>query len=321
MGCGAIFRIRRVQPIKESLTAHTPVTETDPHLLREMVSLVAAQKLEAVSLAEMRRRLVERDLKARFVCFTFDGAYRGIQDIVLPLFRKRGIPFAVYVASDYLDSGRLPWWLALSELISAGDRIVIELSGEAIDIRCKSLAEKQQATTKLFRRLTGVDRQSRIAIIDAALKQQGLTQADAAKREMLSGAELKALADTDLVTLGTMGGGSIPLSEMSDDRASETVKTSIEALEQTTGHRPADLAFPGAPASKITPRDVQVPGEIGLQTAVTNIEGALWPEHAGELLALPRIALDNDPATLVRALMLGGGSAPSSRSRLERSAG
>ena len=42
---------------------------------------------------------------------------------------------------------------------------------------------------------------------------------------------------------------------------------------------------------------------------MTAVEGALWPEHASEPFALPRIALDNDPATLVRALMLSGGSA------------
>ena len=59
MGCGAIFMIQRVIPLDASLTARGAVAETDPLLLEEMFALVAAQGLDVVSLAEMRRRLVE----------------------------------------------------------------------------------------------------------------------------------------------------------------------------------------------------------------------------------------------------------------------
>ena len=63
-------------------------------------------------------------------------------------------------------------------------------------------------------------------------------------------------------------------------------------------------------------REFRLAEMLGVQTAVTAVEGALWPEHAGELFTLPRIALDNDPATLVRALMLSGGAAyPTGRRR------
>jgi peptidoglycan/xylan/chitin deacetylase (PgdA/CDA1 family) len=123
MGAGAIFMIQRVRPHEESLTPGGTIAETDPRLLEEMVSLIAAQKLEAVSLDEMRRRLVEQDLESRFVCFTFDGAYRSVKDLVYPLFLKRGIPFAIYAATDYLDGSALPWWLALEVLVKESDKV------------------------------------------------------------------------------------------------------------------------------------------------------------------------------------------------------
>ena len=84
------------------------------------------------------------------------------------------------------------------------------------------------------------------------------------------------------------------------------IAASLDALESATGRRPRDLSFPGAQVGGRHRADVNIARELGLETAVTAIEGALWPEHARELLVLPRIALDNDPATLVRALMLGG---------------
>ncbi len=88
MGCGAIFMIQRVMSISASLTARGAVAETDPLLLEEMVALVAAQNLDVVSLAEMRRRLVEGELDRRFVTFTFDGAYRSILDQRAALVRE-----------------------------------------------------------------------------------------------------------------------------------------------------------------------------------------------------------------------------------------
>ena len=132
MGCGAIFMIQRVKPLDASLTARGAVAETDPLLLEEMVALVAARNLDVVSLAEMRRRLSERDLGTRFVAFTFDGAYRSILTNVLPLFEKRGMPFAVYAGSDFLGTGQTPWWMALEALFQSNERLSLDIDGETL---------------------------------------------------------------------------------------------------------------------------------------------------------------------------------------------
>jgi len=321
MGAGAIFMIQRVRPMEESLAPGGTIAETDPRLLEEMVSLIAAQKLEAVSLDEMRRRLVEQDLQSRFVCFTFDGAYRSVRDFVYPLFLKRGIPFAVYAATDYLDGGALPWWLALEVLVKENDKLSFAIGDDAEELRCKSFAEKQMAYAHQFRRLSGLDHQSRAAIIEATLKKQGVHKALVARREMLSLPELAELGKSELVTIGVHAEGQQPLSGLSYDQACEAVGKSVGILENAAGKRPDHLAFPTGPSASVTARDVKIAGDLEFATAVTNIEGALWPEHARELMALPRIALDNDPATLVRALMLSGGSAPADGVKLHRAAG
>jgi hypothetical protein len=84
-------------------------------------------------------------------------------------------------------------------------------------------------------------------------------------------------------------------------------------LETATGIRPKHLAFSEEENPTVVARNVKIARELGFETAVTSLEGALWPEHARELMALPRIALDNDPATLVRALMLSSGDAQPER--------
>jgi peptidoglycan/xylan/chitin deacetylase (PgdA/CDA1 family) len=321
MGSGAIFMIQRVRPHEESLAPDGTIAETDPRLLEEMVSLIAAQKLKAVSLDEMRRRLVEQDLDSRFVCFTFDGAYRSVRDFVYPLFLKRGIPFAIYSATDYLDGSALPWWLALEVLVKESDKVSVAIGDDAEELRCRSFAEKQLAYSRLYRRLSGLDHQSRNAIIEASLRKQGIHAEMAARREMLSLQELADLAESELVTIGVHTDSHQPLSGLSYDQACDAVGKSLGILENATGKRPRHLAFPAGPSAAVTARDVKIAGDLEFATAVTNIEGALWPEHARELMALPRIALDNDPATLVRALMLSGASVPADGLKLHRAAG
>ena len=306
MGCGAIFMIQRVMPLDASLTAHGAVAETDPLLLEEMVALVPAQNLDVVSLAEMRRRLMERDLDRRFVAFTFDGAYRSILTSVLPLFEKRKMPFAVYAGSDFLGTGQTPWWMALEALFHRNQRLSLDIDGEIVEVRCLSPRDRLEAYAQVHQLVARMEAGKRADIVQKQCEIYGLDVRALASREMLSPEELKQLDAHDLVTVGSNAGGMHALSELGFDRARETIAASLDALEAATGRRPRDLAFPGGLVSGVTARDVNIAREFVLETAVTAIEGALWPEHARELLVLPRIALDNNPATLVRALMLGG---------------
>ncbi|WP_170937107.1 MULTISPECIES: polysaccharide deacetylase family protein [Rhodomicrobium] len=299
--------IQRVQPVDAAVASRGSLGETDPALLEEMISLVAARGLDVVSPAEMRRRLLERDFSRRFILFTFDGAYRGIVDTVLPMFQKRAMPFTVYSGSDYLGTGRLPWWLALEALIEGSEKIAPEIGAEKREYRCRSASEKQEVFAALFRPLELMAPGERDALLAKECKLQGIGLMDAAAREMLSAEELKSLAQNGLVTVGSQAGGSQALSELSFDGAREAIAASLAALEVALGERPRHLAFPGGAKANVTARDVRLARELELETAMTAIEGALWKEHAGELLALPRIALDNDPATLVRALMLSSG--------------
>lgn len=320
MGCGAIFMIQRVQPIDATTPSRGAIGETDPLLLEEMIALVAARGLDVVSPDEMRRRLVERDFSRRFILFSFDGAYRSILDTVLPLFEKRAMPFAVYAGSDYLGTGRMPWWLALEALVEGSERLAIEIGGEQAEHRCRSALEKQQVFAALFQRLGGMEPEARETLLATASKAHGVDLAASAAAEMLSGAELKGLAGNALVTVGSQAGGTQALSELSFDGARESIAQSLAMLEVALGERPRHLAFPGGIKANVTARDVALARELGLETAMTAIEGALWKEHAGELLALPRIALDNDPATLVRALMLSSGGLTDAGQPISRAA-
>lgn len=305
MGCGAIFMIQRVRPATECLTAAAVVDETDTLLLREMLALVAVQKLDIIPLADVPQRLAEDDFRKRFVCFTFDGAYRSILDTVHPLFAEYGAPYTVFAGTDFLGGAQVPWWIALEALVRGVERIIPAISGLPSQIASRTLAEKRAAHLLIGERLAALPTAERTAAIHAECARHSIDLTETAAREMLSPAELKTLAADERVTVGSMAGGRVPLHELCYDAARENIEQSLEALEAATGARPRHLAFPGGHTSNASARDVKIAADLGLDTAVTGLEGALWPEHAENRLALPRIALSNDPAALMRVLMLG----------------
>jgi peptidoglycan/xylan/chitin deacetylase (PgdA/CDA1 family) len=308
MGCGAIFMVQRVRSQSDSLMDHGAIAETDPLLLAEMVALVLEQGLDVVPLVEVGRRLASRQTERRFVSFTFDGAYRATLANVMPLFRRSGLPFTLYVNADFLDSGRVPWWMALEALVAKSDALRLTRDGKVQNHPCATRAEKRTCFNDLFRELMRMPGAHRAAHIELLCRNHKIGLAGIAARELANSAELQALAKDPLVTIGGQPGGARVLSELSDDEAREAMSASLEALEAALGSRPRHIAYPGSHASSVGAREFKLAAELGIQTAVTAVEGALWPEHAGELFALPRIALNNDPATLVRALMLGSGA-------------
>lgn len=301
--------IQRVRSQTESLLGQGAIAETDPMLLEEMVALVVAQGLDVVSLSEAHRRLTAREFTRRFVCFTFDGAYQATLASVSRLFQGRGLPFTLFVAADFVDSGAMPWWIVLESLIIRSERITAELDANGQQhLPCRDEVSKRACYTRLYRSLAERASAERAQQMEVLCRRQGVDIKALAAQEMLSGAELKALAADPLVTLGSQAGGLRPLAELTYDEAKDDLSQSLDRLETVLGNRPRHLAYPGAQSGSAGIREFRLAAALGIETAVTAVEGALWPEHAGDPFALPRIALDNDPATLVRALMLSGGT-------------
>jgi peptidoglycan/xylan/chitin deacetylase (PgdA/CDA1 family) len=308
MGAGAIFMIQRVRSADFSLAASSLAEETDPVLLTQLLSLAAVRQLTVVPLDGVRKHLRKGNLHDQFLCFTFDGAYRSVREAVYPLFKEYDLPFTVYVAPDFLDTGKVPWQIALEALIRASERLIMDVEGLTDAIPCQTLEQKQGVFIRLLQHFGKLDCKDCVKAIYAECKRHGVDITAVAKREMLSVAELKALAADKRVTIGNLAGGAYPLSALDFDEAREVIFQSLNQLNAALGFRPRHLAFPGGHAANVTPRDVKIAALFDLDTAVTSDEGALWPEHITEHFAFPRIALDNDPSTLTRALMLSGHS-------------
>ena len=67
------------------------------------------------------------------------------------------------------------------------------------------------------------------------------------------------------------------------------------------------FSYPYGCAKSAGPREFRIAEELGIETAVTTQKGLLYPEHAHELTALPRLSLNGDFQDIryVKALLSG----------------
>jgi len=96
------------------LMYHRVMAELDP--MQPEVPTAAMLNTQFKALAEMFRvlplnegvqRLLEGTLPARSVCVTFDDGYADNHSIALPLLREHGLTATVFVATGFLDGGRM----------------------------------------------------------------------------------------------------------------------------------------------------------------------------------------------------------------------
>jgi len=248
-----------------------------------------------VSLDQALARLADPG-DERFCAFTFDDGYADNLTHALPLMERFAAPFTVYVSSGMITGEIDAWWLGLAALIRTHDAIDIP----ELDLRldCADHAGKRRAYLAVEARIHA--NYSALGPVKAAIAAAGIDCGALARREALSAAQLRQLAASPLVTIGTHTARHINLARAPAHEVEREMITGRRALENILGREVVHFAYPFGNARACGPREAQIARDVGFRTAVTLRRGTLFPEHRDRLYALPREPLtgDDNPATL-----------------------
>ena len=98
----------------------------------------------------MHRRLTECDFRRRFVCLTFDDGYRDNLQHALPILRRHGAPFTLYVPTSFPDRAGELWWLTLEAVIAKRSRIALTMDGEDRRYDCDTPEAKYELYEHIY---------------------------------------------------------------------------------------------------------------------------------------------------------------------------
>jgi peptidoglycan/xylan/chitin deacetylase (PgdA/CDA1 family) len=305
-GAGVIFTLNHVRPPQAKAFAPNGGLEISPDFLEAMLDQVEEAGLDVVSLDEAVRRL-RKDDERRFVCFTFDQAYRDLARHAYPLFRRRSLPLTVYVATDYASGWGELWWLALEDVIARAREIELCRQGGLWRLRNVTPQDKRRSFDQIYEWLRSVDEARQRQVIRALADTHGIDMSATCHDLMMGWDDLRALAADPLVAIGAHSKAHYAIAKLGPEKAISEMAGSADIIEDKLGTRPVHFSYPYGDEGAARARDFALAKEAGFKTAVTTRRGVLFPAHRRYLTALPRVSLAGDYQSLAyTAVYLSG---------------
>ena len=293
-GAGLIYMLHRVSPHQPGGFAPNRGLMVTPEYLNSVLVETRRAGLDIVSLDEAHRRLREGNSARRFACFTLDDGYRDNLEHAYPVFSAHDAPFTIYVPSDFPDGKGELWWVALEEIIAAGNFIEISAANGSAVLPINTDAEKNGAFDHIYRSLRNMDQDAQRTEISRLSARHGFDMDALCRDLIMTWDDLRQLAGDPLVTIGAHTVAHYALAGLSEDRARAEMKSGADRIAKELGIWPEHFSYPYGDPNSAGPREFRIAGELGFKTAVTTRRGVIFPEHSEHLTALPRVSLNGE---------------------------
>lgn len=290
-GRGAIFTLHHVRPRQYHRLPTSAHLEITPDFLNEAIERLVAEGYDFISLEEVPARL-EGSSKQPFAAFTLDDGYRNNAEYAAPVFRRHNVPFTIFVARGFAERSHSLWWETLAMLLRDAREISFDFGDGPETLMLTSEARKFDAFDRLSDFVENADEAHAVAQIDALARRHGIDPLQITADLTMDAAELKAIADDPLVSLGAHTISHRALSRLSPQEARTEMRLSAEYVETITGKRPVSIAYPYGTPDAVCDRDQAIAGELGFTVGVTTQPRTLGEKQASRIMALPRISLN-----------------------------
>lgn len=294
-GVGAIFTLHHiVKSNNENPFSPNRILEVTTDFLEQTILQVQSLGYDIVSLDEALRRLIEKDFRQKFVCFTLDDGYVDNYELAFPIFKKHNVEFTIYVATGLPDGTAFLWWQALEKLILKEDLIELVLADELLSFSTVSTLEKYKAYYHIYWALRNLPIEEQYSTAQNLFDTYGINTLNLCKKSAISWDELGEISQNNLATIGAHTVNHFPLSKLSIEKAHDEATISQEIIANQLGVKTKHFCYPYGDDTSASSREFKLIKELSFDTATTTRKGVLFPEHANYLHALPRISLNGD---------------------------
>lgn len=235
-------------------------------------------------LDEAAGRLRAGTLPSRSLVITFDDGYRDNHDVALPILRRHGLPATFFVATGFLDGGRM-WNDTVIEALRrapAGELDLNDIAGCGRPV-LGTPASRRAAVDAVLSRVKYLEPVPRQAAVQAIAARAGVPLPDDL---MMSSDQVRSLHRAGM----QIGGHTVfhpILRSLDDGAARREIDEGRRHLQDITAAPVTLFAYPnGKLGQDYGPRDVELVRDCGFATAVTTNPGVSVANS--DALQLPR---------------------------------
>lgn len=289
---GVIFTLHRVLAEEPADFSPNAILQVRPDFLEYVIERVRDLGLDIISLDEALERLAAPRAGRRFVVLTFDDAYKDNLRHALPILRRQEAPFTLYVPTALVDGVGELWWQAIEDIIGRQDAIAMTADGETDYVDTSTTSRKHEAFNALYWQMRKMPEAERVQLVRSFATAYGYDLERQCRTLIMDWQELRLFAGEPLCTIGAHTVHHYELAKLPPEQARSEMVQSADILFAQFGQRPAHFSYPlGGPLSA-GQREFDLARDIGFKSAVTTRPGGLYPRHASEPHALPRISLN-----------------------------
>jgi peptidoglycan/xylan/chitin deacetylase (PgdA/CDA1 family) len=297
----------RHKKVLSILIYHRVLPAFDPLRPGEVVAAIFERQMRFLSrhfsvlpLIEAVERLKRGKLPPRACCVSFDDGYADNLTVALPILERHRLPATVFVATGYLDGGRM----FNDAVIDAIGRA----TGATLDLRELGLGQHPLATVE--------ERRATVAAVLDQIKYRPPAEREASVQKLIKLADCGALPHDIMLTSAQVGELSLRgieigghtvahtiLTTLDDQRARQELAQGKQQLESITGKPVRAFAYPnGRPQRDYAARHVAMAREVGFDLAVSTASGVANP--GSDVFQLPRFTPWGTSVTMLGARMM-----------------
>lgn len=270
---------------------HRVLANGDPYLPYEpdvawfdKVVRFIARNFRVLAFSEAARAHSRGNLPAAAACITFDDGYADNFELAAPILRRHGVPGTFFIATDYMDGGRM-WNDAVSEALRVVPDGWVDWSDLGVStVQVTDLPSRFRAYRQMQEELKYMHPARRDEVAAEISRRAGLpAQCDL----MMTRRQVRELPNMGMEVGGHTQGHPI-LSCVGEAEARREIAGGREVLASWLGFPPTVFAYPdGIPTRDYGARDLRLVREAGYVGAVSTSPAVV---RAGDdVYQLPRV--------------------------------
>ena len=290
-GQGAILMFHHVRPWHGGEFAPNRLLEITPDFLDVTIRRVRANGFDILGLDEAVASLGQVRRKP-FAVLTFDDGYIDNELFALPVLEKHAAPFTLFATTGFADRTARLWWIELERAIATLPRLPSALTGLPDALVAETNQQKMLSFKTLYEHLRAGSEENLLRVIAGLARAAGIETETLPGELCLDWDGIARLARHPLCTIGAHTLTHPMLAKHPESVARAEIADSKRLIEERIQRPVRHLAYPVGDAGVAGAREFRLAAEAGFASAVTTRPGMIFPSHANQPTALPRLSIN-----------------------------
>ena len=287
---GAIGLVYMLHHVTEKDSSRIPTNEdlkVSPKFLEKIILRYKAKGFDFISLDQLNDIIKSGDTPERpFITFTIDDGYLDNFTKALPVFEYYQVPFAVFVATDFIDKKAILWWDSLEDLIMTHKSVV---TSDGMCYACESYQQRWDTFRYLRERILNLDQNNLELELRKMFSNYEIDWYNPVKQKSMSWCHIVSLANHPLCTIGGHTITHPALSKLNIDDVVYEIKMGKERIEKKISQPVSYFAYPYGTPNEVSEREIQQSESLGFKLAFCAHGGCITNENRLAFFQLPRV--------------------------------